>query len=217
MAKISKPILTILLIVCCVALLIGFKYIQSHSAATHLKSSVKKALSPRAKGNPNAEIKILEFIDFQCPACASGVKVIAEYLEKYPEKIYVEVRHFPLAMHKHGITSARWGECAARQNKFWPFLDGLVERQREWSSLNDPLPPFRDIATKAGLDVEQIKVCLNDTTIDDAIKMDVEEGKMRKVASTPSYFVNHEMFVGTKSLKTKVDSLLGIKETEVKP
>ncbi|MCB9771106.1 MAG: thioredoxin domain-containing protein [Candidatus Omnitrophica bacterium] len=217
MAKISKPILTIVLIVCCVALLAGFKYFQSQRAAANLQAAAKTVLSPRAKGNPKAEIKILEFIDFQCPACASGVKVIAEYLEKYPEKVYVEVRHFPLAMHKHGITSARWGECAARQDKFWPFLDGLIERQREWSALNDPLPPFRDIATKAGLNVEQIKECLNDTTIDDAIQADVEEGKMRKVVSTPSYFVNHEMCVGAKSLKTKVDNLLGIKEAEVKP
>ncbi len=212
MKRISKPVATVLLILGCVVIFFGFKYFQCYSPAPS-KPAVVAKLPQRAKGNPTAKIKIIEFIDFQCPACATGYEILNDYFKKNPDGMYIELRYFPLQMHKHGLTSARWGECSARQGKFWPFLDLLLKRQKEWSDLTDPLPPFRAMAQEAGLDVEQIKVCLQYPGLEKPIQSDVEEGKMRQVVSTPSYLINHEMIVGTKSLQMKLDGLLGIKTT----
>ena len=117
-------------------------------------------------------------------------------------------------MHQHGFLSARWGECAARQEKFWPFFDRLIDRQKEWSVMSDAVPSFTAIAKDAGLNQNQMNACLLDNTVDEAIKKDVEEGQMRQISSTPSYLINHEMIVGTESLKTKLDAALGIKTKE---
>ena len=181
-------------------------------------------LPQRAQGNPQAKIKIIEFIDFQCPACAKGYQLLHEYLKQNPDKLYVELRYFPLAMHKHGDSSARWGECAARQDKFWSFMDLLIARQNEWAAMIDPVPSFDVIAKESGINSAQMKACLNDESVKQAIAADVGEGKLRAVSSTPTYFINHEMVVGTKSLQMKLDELLGIKTSvrlpvpnEVKP
>jgi protein-disulfide isomerase len=117
-------------------------------------------------------------------------------------------------MHQHGLLSARWGECAARQEKFWPFFDLLIDRQKEWSVMSDAVPSFTAIAKATGLNQEQMNACLLDNTVDEAIKKDVEEGQMRQISSTPSYLINHELFVGTKTLKTKLDDALGVKSKE---
>src|SRR5271170_6164341 len=61
----------------------------------------------RTKGNPQARVKIVEFIDFQCPACAYGVKYLKALFEKYPNDLYVRVRYFPLTqMHRFAMQSA---------------------------------------------------------------------------------------------------------------
>ncbi len=208
MFKISKKILTVLLILSVVALVFGVKFLANRSR--HIAQQVPSTKLPdRAKGNPQASIKIIEFIDFQCPACAKGYQLIHEYLQKNPDKFYIELRYFPLAMHKHGLLSARLGECAVRQQKFWPFMDVLIARQNEWAAMIDPMPSFDAIAAEAGVNTDKIKQCLNDNSIDKVIQTDIEEGKMRGVSSTPSYFINHEMVVGTKSLQAKLDELLG--------
>ena len=210
MGKMSKKEFAVLLIVGGVLLFAGLKLYQGEASRVSSAAPIAK-LPPRAQGNLNAEIKIIEFIDFQCPACATGAKLIHEYLEKYPGKMYVELRYFPLKMHAHGLTSARWGECAARQEKFWPFLDQILNNQTSWSMLADPVPAFTNFAKTAGVDVEKLNVCLADKSVDEVINVDLEEGKMRQVASTPAYFINHELVVGSKSLKSKLDALLGIK------
>ncbi len=224
MAKISKMGLTILLIVGGIAIFSGLKFLQKQQQVIVLHNPSAIKLPQRAQGNPQAKIKIIEFIDFQCPACAKGYQLLHEYLKTNPDKLYIELRYFPLAMHKHGESSARWGECSARQDKFWSFMDLLIARQNEWAAMIDPVPSFDAIAKESGINLDQLKACLNEDSVKQAIAIDVGEGKMRAVSSTPTYFINHEMVVGTKSLQMKLDELLGIKtpvamsvSSEVKP
>ncbi len=214
MLKISKKILTVVVVISTVLLVFTAQFVANQFRRIPKESSSIE-LPARAKGNPQASIKIIEFIDFQCPACAKGYQLIDEYLKKNPDKLYVELRYFPLAMHKHGLLSARLAECAVRQEKFWPFMDLLIARQSEWAAMIDPMPSFEEIAKQTGVNNDQIKECLKDTSVDKVIQADVDEGKMRAVVSTPSYFINHEMVVGTKSLQAKLDELLGIKEFSV--
>ncbi len=218
MLKISKKVLTVILVLSVGLLVCGVKLLANQSRSNP-KSESFTNLPARAKGNPQAQIKIIEFIDFQCPACAKGYQLLHDYLEKNPDKIYVELRYFPLTMHKHGFLSARLGECAARQKKFWPFMDLLIARQSEWAAMIDPMPSFLAIAKESGIDNDQIKECLKDASVDKVIQADVDEGQMRAVSSTPSYFINHELVVGIKSLQSKLDGLLGIKTStsEQKP
>ncbi|MCB9757474.1 MAG: thioredoxin domain-containing protein [Candidatus Omnitrophica bacterium] len=224
MAKVSKKGLTIVLIVGGIAIFSGLKFMQKQQQVVVAQNPAAIKLPQRAQGNPQAKIKIIEFIDFQCPACAKGYQLLHEYLKNNPDKLYIELRYFPLAMHKHGESSARWGECAARQDKFWPFMDLLIARQNEWAAMIDPVPSFEAIGKQAGVNLDQLNACLKDDSVKQAIATDQEEGKMRMVSSTPSYFINHEMVVGTKSLQMKLDELLGIKTpvevsipSEVKP
>ncbi len=117
MAKLSKINLTLLIIIGCVGLVLGIKYLLGGSI------DVGKGEANRTKGSPKAPIQIIEYIDFQCPACAKGAIYLKQCFEKYPKKLHIEMRYYPLGMHPHAFQSALYAHCASAQGKFWPYHD----------------------------------------------------------------------------------------------
>lgn len=162
----------------------------------------------RAKGNKNAPIHITEFIDLECPACARGAEYLARMMATHPEAIRLDLKYFPLPSHRHGFLAARYTECAARQGKFWPFHDALIERQANWSRLMDATPAFALIAQEVALDTGKLNACLNDKSVDAFIQQSHLEGEQRGVKSTPTYYVNGKMVVGMQSLEPELERLL---------
>ena len=163
----------------------------------------------KCKGNPRASLKIVEYTDFQCPACAKGMKVLKEYGLYYPERFYVEYKHFPLEMHPKAMSIAIAAECAAQQKKFWPFHDLAFERQnllRESINLFDRL---KEIAGATGLNQQVFDRCLEDPKIKEAISREIDEGRRLKVGATPTYFINEKMVVGGNSLKQELEKAVG--------
>jgi protein-disulfide isomerase len=159
----------------------------------------------RAKGNPEARVKIVEFIDFQCPACAYGIKYLKTFFAQHPKDIYLQVRYFPLTnMHHHAMISALYSECAARQGKFWEMDDLMIPQQSQWAQLISPDPVFQAMAVQAGMNINQLNSCL---ASDDARKVINDEkslGQSLGIASTPTYFINNKMVVGVKSLQDEL-------------
>ena len=199
--QLSKKKLTVGIIVGCV---LGVVAGQAFLQYSRSNVATSPAIPAKAKGNPEAKLKIIEYIDFQCPACAQGMRVLKDYAVKYPDQIYIEIKNFPLAMHQFGMVSARYAECAARQKKFWPFVDLLMDKQGLWASLHDPLPAFRQFAQQAGLNASQLESCLNDKYLDETIHTERSIGSSLGVQSTPTYFINDKMFVGAKALKEEL-------------
>ena len=201
MAKLSKQKVTWLIIVVSALIIVSGKTILQ----TYRSSIEPSSIPAKAKGNPQAKFKIVEYIDFQCPACAQGMKILKEYFAKYPDRIYAEVKYFPLPGHPYGMLSARYAECAARQKRFWPFVDKLIERQSLWASLHDPIPAFHEIAKQTGVNSFQLDNCLNDKYLDEAILTEKTIGASLGIQSTPTYFINDKMLVGTKSLQEELN------------
>ena len=200
MAQSSKEKVTLLIVVIGVIAILGGQALLKFYRSRVSQSSVPA----KAKGNPQAKLKIVEYIDFQCPACAQGVHILKEYFAKYPDQMYVEVKYFPLPMHPFGMESARYAECAARQKKFWPFIESLSKQQSFWAALHDAQPAFRKIAQETGLNSFQLDQCLGDKYVDEVIVTEKTIGTSLGIQSTPTYFINEKMVVGTKFLKEEL-------------
>jgi protein-disulfide isomerase len=159
----------------------------------------------RAEGNPDARVKIVEFVDFQCPACAWGLKYLKTFLASHPNDLYIQVRYFPLtSLHHHALISALYSECAARQGKFWPLDDLMISQQAQWAQLINPQPVFDAMARQVGMDMDRLNACLDS---DDTIKVINDEkvmGQSLGITSTPTYFINGKMVVGTKDLQDEL-------------
>jgi protein-disulfide isomerase len=191
----NKQQSTVVIILILVGLIAGGKILLLHKKA---EINIQMA---RTKGNPNARVKIVEFVDFQCPACAYGIKILKTYFDEHPNDIYLQVKYFPLTnMHHHAMISALYSECAARQGKFWELDDLMIPQQSQWAQLISPEPVFQSMAAQAGINIDQLNTCVGS---DDARKVINDEksfGQSLGIASTPTYFINSKMVVGTKSL-----------------
>jgi len=203
MRKISKNFAAVLIIIICIVVVYTTKFLMQRSRKDGEAGTVAKI-----KGTNSAPIRVTEFIDFQCSACAYGAAYLKKMIEKYPMAIRLELKHYPLQMHRHGYSSSRYAECAARQGKFWPFQDLLLARRSNWQRLVDVDPDFEHIDEDSHLDNREFSTCLQDNTIDEDIEKDKDEGNALGVRSTPTYLVNEKMVVGKKSLEEEITKLL---------
>jgi len=165
-------------------------------------------MNPRVKGNEKAPLKITEFIDFQCPACARGSIYLKKLIQDHPDLIRLELKYFPLRMHKHGELSSFYAECAARQGLFWPMHDLLIERQDQWKDLANAEPVFKAMTQQIKLETQKLESCLKDEAVTKVIQTHKDEGGVLGVRSTPTYFVNGEMVVGSNNLTDKINAFL---------
>ena len=198
----NKQALTLLIIFIAAAGVFTAKYFIEQARA---KIPVDTSKTNRTKGNPEAKIKIVEYMDFQCPACALGAGLLKGIFERAPNDLHVEMHYFPLTkIHSHAMLSAQYAECAAQQGQFWPLHDLLIERQAQWKDLSDAKPAFEEMAKEIKLNMPRLETCLQDERINTFIYNDQTQGQALGVQSTPTYFINGEMVVGAKSLAEKI-------------
>ncbi len=162
-------------------------------------------IAARAKGNPGAKVKIVEFIDFECPACANGSKLLKDVVAQFKEDVHVQVKYFPLTnMHRHAMQSALYSECAARQGKFWELHEQMMPQQKQWSQLLSADPIFQEMSKQVGIDMEDLNHCLASEEARQAVNDERSLGQSMGVQSTPTYFINDKMVVGTKALMSEL-------------
>lgn len=143
-------------------------------------------------GSDSAKVKLVEFSDFQCPACQAAEPVVKQVRATYPDQVQFIYRHFPLPQHAYGRQAAAYAEAAGEQGKFWEMHDKLFETQTEWSALgdSDAAAFFLNLAVQLGLDENKVKQAVAENTFNSKIDSDLAEGRSLGVNSTPTFFVN---------------------------
>jgi protein-disulfide isomerase len=197
----SKKNITIVIVLAAIGTIILLKILLFSSTGN------VDAVAARTKGPENAKIDIVEFIDFECPACAYGTQKLKEYMAQYPNSIHLQVRYYPLMnIHHHALEAASYVECVARQGKFWQFFDPLMSSQEQWARLVNVEGVFDQMAQQAGADLGQIKNCLSSGDVSVKIMAEKAIGRSMGVQSTPTYFINKKMVVGSKSLVDELNN-----------
>ncbi|MBI2600257.1 thioredoxin domain-containing protein [Candidatus Daviesbacteria bacterium] len=140
-------------------------------------------------GSDSAKVKLVEFSDFQCPACQAAQPFVKQAIEN-KDNIQFIYRHFPLNQHVHARKAANFAEYAATEGKFWPVHDKLFETQQEWSQLADVSDYFANLGTQFGLDGAKIKEAIAKDQYAVRIDEDIAAARVYRVNSTPSFFLN---------------------------
>lgn len=203
--KISKPVLGVLIVIFCVGAILTIK------AVVIKKPFVFRSLGqlgPRAKGRPSAPIRVIEYTDFQCPACSRAAQDVKKVFLEHPDRIYFELKYFPLPMHRLAHRAAIFAECAAEQGKFWAFHDVIYKSQASWSKMTSVDSYFSQLAVSLGIDGVGLAACVNGGAMEARIRRDVKEGNALGVNSTPTFFVNGKMVVGGGNFKEEIKKIL---------
>lgn len=143
-------------------------------------------------GSDSAKVKLVEFSDFECPACAAVEPFLVKVRSSNPNEVQFIYRHFPLPQHAHARNAAYFAEAAGEQGKFWEMHDRIFQTQNDWVNLSesDTRVFFMDLAKQLGLDEGRLKDALENNTYKTQVEGDLAEGQRLGVNSTPTFFLN---------------------------
>ena len=150
-----------------------------------------------SQGQANAPVVIMEFADFQCPACGDFATFSKPLIKDYVDNGTVRFvwYDFPLVqIHKNAMLAARAGRCANEQNQFWAFHDVIFGRQAEWSESDEGVELFTGYAQQAGLDRGAFSQCLRSDKYQQEVSESFQLGTTLGVSGTPTLFVNGKRF-----------------------
>lgn len=162
--------------------------------------SVAVGSGDRSKGEATAPHTLVEYSDFQCPACKAYEPMIQQLVKENPDKVRLVYRHYPLrSIHPNAQAGAEAAEAANKQGKFWEMHDMLFNTQTDWSSLRDPRGKFEEYARSLGLNVEQFKTDSKSNEVRDKIDADYLSGTQSGVQGTPTFFLDGKMITSPQS------------------
>ncbi len=175
-------------------------------------ATVVPAITPAdwTEGNPKAKVSLIEYGDFECPACGEYYPVVKQLVQNYSSTVLFVFRNFPLyTIHPFAGISAEAAEAAGLEGgpaKYWAMHDLLYTKQSEWST-NTALTPaqvasqyFDGYAQSIGLNVSQFNNDINATSVANKIQTDVAGGNAASIDHTPTFFVNLKQIPNPTSL-----------------
>ena len=165
----------------------------------------RKPFSPaapayRVSGPADAPVVIVEFSDFECPACRAAEPPLRKIMALYEGKVRLVFKHFPLERnHRFARAGAVAAECAGLQGKFWDYHHLLYEGQQDWAKEGGE-SKLLSYAKQLKLDAAAWRACREAPAADAAVTADAKDGANAWVGATPTFFVNGKRFIGGGNL-----------------
>lgn len=146
-------------------------------------------------GNPEAEVVLIEYGDFQCPGCKALYPNVKMIKEDYKEDLAFVFRNYPLtSIHPNALAAATAAEAAGLQDKFYEMHDLLYENQDAWSraSAEERTEIFVAYAEQINLDAEKFRTDLSSEDIRTKIDRDTSLAREQGATGTPALYLNGE-------------------------
>ncbi|HUT54441.1 MAG TPA: thioredoxin domain-containing protein [bacterium] len=147
-----------------------------------------------------APVTIIEFSDFECPACRHMHETVAQLLEKYDGRIRLIHKNYPLdsscnpgvpgKMHPYACGAAAAGVCAYRMGEYERYSERL------WKAEDLSLPSLLIMAKEEGMDPKAFQQCMKSDATRQKILEDINAGDSIKLQGTPTFIVNGYKFTG---------------------
>lgn len=167
-----------------VLILVGAVFFLSRPAATLGRSQLITD-ETLTTGNASASAYLVEFSDFQCPACRAYQPAVKQILSQYKDQLIFGYRHFPLDQHPLAIPAGKAAEAVGKQGKFWEAHDQLFADQDKFSD-----EYFTQFANLLKLDESQFNKDKDSQEVKDKIERDRVAGLGFGVNATPTFFLN---------------------------
>lgn len=158
-----------------------------------------------SKGSPGAPVVVVEFADFQCPACKAVRPLVEEALKKHDGQMRLVFKNFPLSIHQYGEKLARTARAAQQQGKFWEMYGALFDNQERIS------PQVVDeLAKGLGLDMAKFAKDLESEAVADSVSRDRKQGERLDIQSTPTLYINGRAFPSTPDFAEDFDDWINL-------
>lgn len=174
-----------------VVLSFAYYFYAVNSNGTAPQGEVTVTEKDHVRGAATGKVTLVEFGDFQCPACAAYEPIVRQVIAANPDTLKFVFKHYPLVqIHANALLAAKASEVAGLQGKFWEMHDMLYDKQSEWSANLNARGIFEGYAQSLGLDMQKFAQDIDNEAIQEKILAEYREGASLGVQGTPTFFVN---------------------------
>ena len=180
---------------------------QEEAAATERLSNYEDYLKngdlPRV-GNPEGDIQIVEFFDYNCGYCKQAFNDLQILLQADPN-VQVTFVEMPI-LGEPSLEAAKWSMAAeAQEDKYFNYHAAIMSFSGQKTEAN-----LRTLANSAGLDVEALTVKAKDAEVIDKIEKNIQIARDIGIRGTPGFIINGEIYrgyLGYEGLKAVIDEI----------
>lgn len=178
---------------------------STNTASALTSSAVAPAImaSDHTEGNSSSSVSLIEYGDFECPACSAYDPVVQQVVAHYGNKIEFAFRNFPLtSIHPDTYEATQAAEAAGLQGQYWQMHDYLYSHQTEWTMLppGTQLKQYLDnAAASLHLNVDQFNADMDSAQVANKIQSDLNSANAMQLDYTPSFFLNQKQIQNPSS------------------
>jgi protein-disulfide isomerase len=167
-------------------------------------------------GQGSARVEITEYVDFECPVCASFATIQMPTIKEQlinTGRVRWRFRDYPLPIHKYSRFAAHAAQCAGAQGHYFEMQDQLFTHHQWAQTGKDPSDLFRSLAQAAGVDLKAYDTCMEAGRYAQRIEFSRQEGDQLLVDGTPTFFANGKKLdfrrlPGSDDFKAIADSII---------
>lgn len=213
-------------------LLIGAIAVVGIGALSYLSARPKGAVSQwdsslpkltaqgHLEGSDSAQLEVVEFADFECPACGQFATLTEPDIRTHLiDSGVVSIRYidFPLSIHRNTWNAHRAAWCAGDQGKFWPMHDAIYQNQDRWNSeaTDNPDNVLAGIAQGIGLNMDTYTQCVKDKKYQAQIQANETLAESRQLDQTPTFVFGNKVIGGYETydqFKANVEAAIAAKK-----
>jgi protein-disulfide isomerase len=166
-------------------------------------------------GSDSAPVTIIEYADFECPACAQFAVLTAPDVKQRlvaTGRVRWIFRDFPLQGHRNSMPAHHAAQCAGEQGRFFEMHDQLFFNHGRWVTERRPQRRFREFAQAIGLDLGRYDACMDSGRYLARLEQLRTDAATRGISSTPTFDIGTQRVSGAilyDDLKRYVDRAAG--------
>ena len=173
-----------------IGLIVFFKFAFTPTGENNDPVMTQVAADDWVKGASESANLLVEYADFQCPACAEYYPIVKRLGEERTD-VRIAYRHLPLrTIHTNAQLAAQAAEAAGIQEKFWEMHNTLYENQTEWAEQKEPTEQFVLYAESLALDTDQFRADLTSDAVKQKVDSAYDNAVRFGIDSTPTFFLN---------------------------
>lgn len=162
---------------------------ESEVKAKELLVSLKDNKDVAVVGNPDGDVTVVEFFDYNCGYCKKAFEEV-QSLIKDDKNVKVVLYDMPiLGPESHEI--AKWSLAAKKQDKYWEYHQALMKHQG-----GKDADTFKKLAEEAGLDGEKLAKDKDAPEVEAEIQKHLEVARNLGIQGTPGFLIDEKVFRG---------------------
>lgn len=160
------------------------------------------SLKDMVEGKADAPVTIIEYASVTCSHCADFFQnILPQIREKYIKTGKVRLIFREFAFDPRAAAGFMLARCAP-EDRYFPLIHVLFEKQAEWAFVPDARPPLTKIAKLAGFSDQSFEACLKDQKLLDGLNAGMQRGKDELgITATPTFFINGKKYEGVLTVE----------------